>query len=128
MRIDEDVYTFNVRNIVLRVKLYFRVDLKRACAAAENWPGIVLKNAKGEGGPRYKPERFTGFSFAIKTGGDVVTFAIFKTGNGVATGLKRLDQIPQVKEFLANTLGAFDVDEEVQLAHEVQPDGDGPVT
>jgi len=102
--IDGSMLNFSVRNIVVALSLGFEVDLDKMREESGDWPGMVLENARGEGGSAYDPARFSGMSFAMTDpmcSQHTITFAIFETGNGIATGLKHKGQLESVLEILS---------------------------
>jgi TATA-box binding protein (TBP) (component of TFIID and TFIIIB) len=69
---------------------------------AASLDGVVLVDAKGEGGPVLDQERFPGMSFSIRDASmhSKITVAIFETGNGVGTGIKQPQQMNTLRAWL----------------------------
>ena len=118
MRLDCGMYDFHIHNIVCAVSLPFGVNLNLLFDDVARLPGtVVTKNAKGGGIPAYRPEMFPGMSWAVLQRPDDVasrriTIALFESGNGVATGMKSLDQLEWCAQYLTHVMPAFRVGHE----------------
>lgn len=107
LRLKVEVLNFDVVNIVARVECGFALNLDLLYQDVAEMPDTVLQNARGEGGPAYDPDRFTGISWGVRTPFTdargrrvVITLALFDTGNGVATGQKQRVHLEWVRGYL----------------------------
>lgn len=92
-------YNFTVSNLVCRVKLPFELDLDLLYADAKTMPITVQVDRRGRGGPSYEPEVFPGLAWPTRVGDATITFALFSSGGGVATGLRSSQHV-----HIANTI------------------------
>jgi TATA-box binding protein (TBP) (component of TFIID and TFIIIB) len=112
---DIDVYSFHVRNIVCSVRLQFELNLSLLYEdlTTGKLPHIVLVDNKTSKSPVvYKPDRFPGIAFPVETSEAGlprrITFALFDSGNGVATGLKALDQVRVADEYMKEHMWMYE--------------------
>lgn len=103
MSLDTSVLNFHVRNIVGKVKLPWALDLDKLYAEANSMPITVKCDAKGQGGISYEPEAFPGIAWPVEHQGVKITFALFHSGGGVATGLKSREHLHIANQILHET-------------------------
>jgi TATA-box binding protein (TBP) (component of TFIID and TFIIIB) len=99
MGIQTSVLNFKVCNIVCKVQMPFRVNLN-------------LFYSHDYTDKEWAPEIFTGLCWRVKRNkSNTITFAIFDTGRGVATGLKKESQVRAANDILTE-LEKFEQDNE----------------
>jgi len=110
LRMNVSALNFFIRNIVCSATVGHGMNLSLLYEDLAEMPGTVLDNARGEGGGQYEPERFPGISWAVLSDPfdkkSAVTFALFDSGKGVATGLRHMNQVAFCHDYISK-LGRF---------------------
>jgi TATA-box binding protein (TBP) (component of TFIID and TFIIIB) len=103
---------FEVCNIVCRVELPWRLNLDLLYADACIDPDTVAVNPETlQGGCTYEPEVFPSLAWPIQRDGVAITFALFQTGKGVATGLRTMSA-RHVANTILHTLSRYEIGNE----------------